>query len=186
MCFGLETTESSLEKIIEFGENFLSANSAPGSDPGLCLAVLNKLKNRPRLIEFGLQARKVLPGTKPIIWQPGNGVHLSEHGGTGGGVIGAWRDQAAFKRQCGRIKGKYYPDRKGEILSVETILSQTNIQEVREENGSVLGKKEMIMLGEKVKSVLLDGKIVLPVEMYTGAPGEAGWITLDREKIRRY
>ncbi|HPU00765.1 MAG: hypothetical protein GX890_06670 [Firmicutes bacterium] len=189
MCFGVETTASSLERIIEFGGRFLSANSAPGSDPGLCVAVLNRLENKPRLIEFGLQAKKKVLAKDEAYELAARepGVHLSEHGGTGSGVIGALAGVGLrLSGNDGRFKGKYYPDRKGEILSVETILSQTNIQEVREENGRVLGKEEKIMLGEKVKSVLLDGKIVLLVEKNAGAPGTARWITLGREKIRKY
>ena len=86
----------------------------------------------------------------------------------------------------GRIKGKYFQGHAGKVLTAASILPQTNIVELRDEDGPLLGPEEKVLLGEKVISVLLNGKIVLPVEINTAATGGARWATLSREKIRKY
>ena len=189
MCFGAEIIENSLEQIIAFGEEFLSQNSAPGSDPGLCVAVLDRLKYPEQLIEFGRQAKKSLCSKKEVYRLASRepGIHLSEHGGTGDGVIGALAGaELRLSGSDGRIKGKYFQGHAGKVLTAASILAQTNIEEIRDEDGLLLGPEEKVLLGEKVKSVLLNGKIVLPVEINTAATGGARWATLSREKIRKY
>ncbi len=59
------------------------------------------------------------------------GVHLSEHGGTGSGVIGALAGAGLrLGGNDGRIKGKYFVDAQNEVMTVEEILCRTNIREV--------------------------------------------------------
>jgi hypothetical protein len=73
------------------------------------------------------------------------------------------------------------------VLTSEEILGSTDISEIREENGDALGGQERILLGEKVKGVLFEGRIVLLVERTEGAlKNRAKWITLPKSKIRKY
>ena len=73
------------------------------------------------------------------------------------------------------------------MLTSEEILGSTDIAEIREENGGALGGQERILLGEKVKGVLLEGRIVLLVERTERVlTGRAKWITLPKSKIRKY
>lgn len=115
-------------------------------------------------------------------------MHLSEHGGTGGGVIGALAGAGLrLGGNDGRIKGKYFVGRQGEVLAAEEILQGTNIDEIREENGGALQGQERVMLGEKVKAVLMEGKVVLLVERTDGdLKNGAKWATLPKSKLRKY
>jgi hypothetical protein len=63
------------------------------------------------------------------------------------------------------------------VASIEEILRQASIDLVQTWDGQVLGGGEFVKLGEKVKSVYLDGRSVLLVRRTqdggTGAPWEA-------------
>jgi len=57
MCFTAELREDKLEAFIEAAAEVLRTASAPGSDPGLCVAVGDSINNRDSLIAFGLKAK---------------------------------------------------------------------------------------------------------------------------------
>lgn len=190
MCFEVEVSQrEDLASIVELCKAYLKEESAAGSDPGLCIVVLDALENKEELIRFGRKAKETVL-TKNDAYETAGRlcVHLSEHGGTGGGVIGALAGAGLrLSGSDGRIKGKYFVERQNEVVTVKEILRQTNIQEIREENGGILGEDESILLGEKVKGVLLDGKIVLLVERIEGvSPDEAKWGTLPKTRIKKY
>ena len=169
--------------------DYLERESADGSDPGLCIVELDRLTGGEELMQFGKRAKQAVL-TKKEAYETAErlGVHLSEHGGTGGGVIGALAGAGLrLGGNDGRIKGKYFVGRQGEVLTAEEIQQSTNIDEIREENGSVLEGQERIVLGEKVKAVLLEGKVMLLVERNDGAlKDRARWVTLPKSKVRKY
>lgn len=45
MCFEAELGEEYLNELISFASHFLLTETAAGSDPGLCIAVANKINN---------------------------------------------------------------------------------------------------------------------------------------------
>lgn len=191
MCFSAEIFPGCLKWVIAFGQQFLENESAEGSDPGLCVVSLDELKFPEELVRFGQKAKtSVLTKNNAYITASKLGVHLSEHGGTGDGIIGALAGAGLrLSGNDGRLKGKYYLDSDNGIIKVKEICAQSNIDEVWTENGEKLDENESMMLGEKVKSVLLAGKIVLPVEPLSNPEnkqGKAKWITLSRDKIRKY
>jgi len=59
-----------------------------GSDPGLCVATEADIDALIELQAFG-QLAAVVVTTKAVAREAAAGIHLSEHGGTGGGIIGA-------------------------------------------------------------------------------------------------
>jgi hypothetical protein len=190
MCFEVEgVKDEDLNRIKELCTDYLESESAGGSDPGLCIVEPDRLTNKQELISFGRKAKQTVL-TKNEAYQTASklGVHLSEHGGTGGGVIGALAGAGLrLDGNDGRIKGKYLVGCQGEVLTSEEILGSTDIAEIREENGGALGGQERILLGEKVKGVLLEGRIVLLVERTERVlTGRAKWITLPKSKIRKY
>jgi tRNA(Ile2) C34 agmatinyltransferase TiaS len=74
-------------EIIERAAAHLVRHALPGSDPGLCIAAEDSPAVK-RLVEFGRKAaQKVL--TQGDAMEAARGVHLSGHGGTNGGIIGA-------------------------------------------------------------------------------------------------
>jgi hypothetical protein len=190
MCFAVDGVKS--EDIISIKElciDYLEKESAGGSDPGLCIVELETLKDEKELIRFGKKAKaNVLTKKEAYEMAVRLGIHLSEHGGTGGGVIGALAGAGLrLDGNDGRIKGKYFVGCQNEVLTADEILRRTNISEIREENGGVLGGQERIRLGEKVKAVLLDGRIVLLVERTEETTkGRAIWETIPKPKVRKY
>lgn len=190
MCFEVEGVEGeNMVRIKNLCIDYLERESAEGSDPGLCIVELDSLTDRQYLVEFGKRAKeRVL--TKKEAYQTALklGVHLSEHGGTGGGVIGALAGPGLrLTGNDGRIKGKYFVGHQGEVLTADEILRRTDIAEIREENGETLQGQQRIVLGEKVKGVLLNHRIVLLVERTEGTfKVRAKWITLPKPKIRKY
>lgn len=190
MCFGVSDVEAgNLLNITELCIDYLEKESAAGSDPGLCIVELDRLTDKKGLISFGKRAKCAVLTKKDAYETAAKlGVHLSEHGGTGGGVIGALAGAGLrLDGNDGRIKGKYFVGHQGEVLTVEEILQSTNIDEIREENGDVLDGQERVELGEKVKAVLLGGRIVLLVEkIEMGSKEQAKWATLSKSKVRKY
>ena len=87
----------------------------------------------------------------------------------------------------GRLK-ELLPRQRQRIIKVKEICAQSNIDEVWTENGEKLDENESVMLGEKLKRPP-GRKIVLPVEPLSNPEnkqGKAKWITLSRDKIRKY
>ena len=58
MCFAAEVDESHLERIIDHASAFLARESAAGSDPGLCVAAVDRLATPETLVAFGRKAKQ--------------------------------------------------------------------------------------------------------------------------------
>ena len=91
MCFEATLRQRSLvPRLIAMSGDLLQAQSAPTSDPGLAVAVKEDVVDVPALIEFGLRAKRlVVHKHEAYDLASAMRVHLSEHGGSGLGVIGA-------------------------------------------------------------------------------------------------
>jgi tRNA(Ile2) C34 agmatinyltransferase TiaS len=90
MCFAADTASGSLDGLIQYTADYLRQFSAPGSDPGLCVAVVDDTLDRTGLVQFGHDAKQVKISKEDAYQLAAHhNVHLSEHGGTGLGVIGA-------------------------------------------------------------------------------------------------
>ncbi|MBI9068525.1 MAG: hypothetical protein JEZ09_14615 [Salinivirgaceae bacterium] len=87
LCCIIEAPDETVrEELIKRGIAHIKNNFFEGSDPGFCVATEND--NLQPLIEFGLKCT----GTKvkqPEAFEAAKEVHLSGHGGTNDGVIGA-------------------------------------------------------------------------------------------------
>ncbi len=97
--------------------------SAPGSDPGLCVAAPALLTEAERLIAFG-QAAKQQVLSKEAAYLLGDelGVHLSEHGGSGQGVVGALAGAGLrLGGNDGRLKGKLQVGSAGAVVHVHDL-----------------------------------------------------------------
>lgn len=166
MCFPAELAEQHLSTLIDFASDFLARESAEGSDPGLCVACVNQIKDPDLLINFGKRAKNEVL-TKETAYELANKleIHLSEHGGTGQGIIGALAGVGLrLTGNDGRMKGKLKIESVNNQASVRDIITQTKIDLVRSLEGLVLEGDEVVNLdNDWVKVVLLDGKLVLPV-----------------------
>ncbi len=166
MCFTTDLDEQYLSTLIDYAANFLATESAEGSDPGLCVACVDQIKDLELLLTFGQQAKnEVLTKENAYELAKKLGVHLSEHGGTGQGIIGALAGVGLrITGNDGRMKGKLKIITVNNQASVRDIIAQTKIDLVRSLNGIALENDETVNINNDwVKVVLLDGKLVLPV-----------------------
>jgi hypothetical protein len=188
MCFVADVGDQYLGPLIDHASIFLEEKSAPGSDPGLCVAVPRRLSSPEQIIEFGRRAkREVL--TKTQAWEMArqHGIHLSEHGGTGGGIIGALAGIGLrLSGNDGRVKGKLHFESTDGVVSVEEILARGDVDTVRSVSGDRLPYDERIRLGEKVKAVFLDNLCVLLVVPEKEMAGDVRWQTIPRQDLNGY
>lgn len=90
MCFLALLPACAIDALYDIAVQKISEHSASSADPGLCITVVSDLKYVPDLIEFGRAAQKRLcTKDEAYVLAQRTGACLSEHGGTGDGVIGA-------------------------------------------------------------------------------------------------
>jgi len=187
MCFEMKTHEQNLQKIIDMGISFLEKKSAEGSDPGFCVTILNNSLDRDTLIDFGFSAKKeVLNKKQAYQLAESLGIHLSEHGGTGDGIIGALAGTGLrLSGNDGRFRGWYHFGRKEDSIQVKKLCSYNFIDEVRSEQGETLDDSTRITLGDdKVKIIYRNWKQILLVAENNKRLGNTDWITLTKKQVK--
>lgn len=188
MCFAADIDPSRLNQLIAYASDFLVKERASGSDPGLCVAVVDRLARPGWLIAFGYAAKQEVL-TKDYAYGLAEElkIHLSEHGGTGDGIIGALAGAGLrLSGNDGRFRGKLKIKTENEIASVGEIQAQSMVDIVKSlEDGYILEEKELVQLGETVKPVLLGGKAVLLVNP-AAADSAAPWTTISKNQLKDY
>ncbi len=187
MCFSASIKDECLDDFISQAADFLKNESAPGSDPGLCVVDLDSLKYCDELIAFGLNAKKIVLN-KEEAYQLAHRieVHLSEHGGTGGGIIGALAGAGLrISGSDGRMRGRIKACKPGKVFRVNEIVQRSIVELVQSTDGYILQNDETVAMGEVVKTVLMEGKQVLLV---TPADGQssAPWQTCSKTYLKKY
>jgi len=190
MCFAADIDPQRLEAIIKYGGEFLERERAVGSDPGLCVVIPERIIHPGWLIAYGFSAKhEVLNKDYAYNLAAEMGIHLSEHGGTGDGVVGALAGTGLrLSGNDGRFRGKFTIGMPGQSLTVEEIYSKTYITRIRnKEDGRFLPPHERVELGEAVKAVLIDREAVLLVNSLS-VPGDQGavWRTCSKEELKGY
>lgn len=191
MCFAAEVPDDgALEDIIEYSASFLEKERASGSDPGLCVVVPERLSNPGWLIAYGFSAKQeVLNKHYAYDIAREMGIYLSEHGGTGDGVVGALAGSGLrLSGNDGRFRGKLSIAQPGQALTVQEILTRSFITKVKsKDDGQFLAEDELVEIGEVVKAVLMDREAVLMVRPLA-VPGEKGavWRTCAKDELRCY
>lgn len=185
MAFSAAIDPDKKDEIILFAASFLEKESADGSDPGLCVVVADALHNLSDLISFGFTAKKeVLTKEAALALARNPGIHLSEHGGTGDGIIGAIAGIGLrLSGNDGRLRGKIQFPSETQPMSVAALCRHDWVDMVKTEEGMVLDSKAPVWFQDSVKTVLLDGKAILLAEPH---PGQEGWRTLGRRQLKRY
>lgn len=189
MCFTIDMDTIYLNDLIGYAADFLVRESAEGSDPGLCVAMPDNLEKPDLLTAFGLRAkRSVIVKQDAYNLAAQLGVHLSEHGGTGQGVIGALAGVGLrLGGNDGRFRGQLRVEAADGVISAGELRKHPRVDDVRSMDGIVLGDDDMVRLGEKVKTVLLDGKSILPVSPdSTASVRNTRWQTCTKEQYRNY
>lgn len=190
MCFKADIEAGCLDQLIAYASEFLARESAPDADPGLCVAVIDKLSRPGWLIAFGYMAKNyVISKEEAYDLAEVLGIHLSEHGGTGQGVIGALAGAGLrLSGNDGRFKGKMKISSETGIVTAAQICASGKVDMVKSlEDGIVLGDDELIVLGDTVKAVLLDGRAVLPVyAVNQGDTGKPKWQSYSKNQLKDF
>ena len=186
MCFSALIGENTYPDLVALSQEFIARQSAEGSDPGLCILPGNGRINRELLIDFGQRAKcSVL--TKKEAYQTAirAGVHLSEHGGSGDGVIGALAGLGLrLTGNDGRFRG-WLKAEVGRTTSVETLCLHRCVASAVDENGRALpGSAEVFVRDSKIKTILIDHKQVIPLTRIHN--GVSGWATLTAAESKRH
>lgn len=172
MCFSLNGA-ASLEAIRAIAIAHLMKESALVADPGLAVINCTNLATTDvsRLVKFG-QETKIEVKTKSQAYELARmcGVSLTEHGGTGQGVIGALAGIGLrLSGNDGRVKGQvklgnHEPSALAlSGISVAQLITETQLDAVIDLDGEALSMEEVVLLEGKVKAVFLRNQFVLPV-----------------------
>ena len=188
MCFEAEIEDKNHDHVISFCQDFLIKESAPGSDPGLCIVDIAALEAKETLIEYGRKAKNTILNKK-IAYDLAASlkVHLSEHGGTGDGIIGALAGTGLrLSGNDGRLKGHFLVGDVNDTLPVKELLKRTGADIVRTEEGHTLNDDDTVRIGKKVKAVYLDHKSVLLVFPVENNGDGRLWETCSKEQLKKY
>jgi len=187
MCFTAELDKGTLVGLIEHAADFLAVNSAQGSDPGLCVAEAGGINIPEELVSFGIAAKaRVLTKEDAYSLAKRSGVHLSEHGGTGQGVVGALAGVGLrLGGNDGRLRGRLELGMPGSVLRVRQFLMSKMVGKVISLDGRTPGLNDEVVLGEKVKALFMDGGPVLPVVECEKTSG-ARWRTCTKDELRGF
>jgi len=186
MCFPAEIQPELLDCITSYFCRRLAAESAPESDPGLCVLVPERLIAREIIVQYGQQAKvEVLSKQSAYDTAVAQGIHLSEHGGTGQGVIGALAGAGLrLSGNDGRFKGKLSIPCPNGLATVREIRA-AGIDEVQTVEQQTLFDREVVQIGDWVKPILRGGKVVLLVVPDRAVPG-VPWKAAGRKVFSDY
>ena len=186
MCFPAEIEPDALDRVISYCRERLAAESVPAADPGLCVMVPDRVERIAALVEFGQKAKNtVISKQEAYDTAAAHGVHLSEHGGTGQGVIGALAGAGLrWGGNDGRFKGKLHIPAPGGVARVADI-RKYGIESVQTLDRRELPDDSLVNVGEWVKPVLLNSGAVLLVAAEDGF-SPAPWKACDRKIFKDF
>ena len=189
MCFVAEIGREFLHPFTVFAQSFLARESAPGSDPGLCIIKRDSIIDPDALMAFGKKAKSFVV-TKEEAYGIARylNVHLSEHGGTGQGIIGALAGCGLrLGGDDGRIRGHFHVTATDGSLRVDELIQQTGVDVVKGLDGARLRGQDIVRIGEKIKAVFKDHKLTLLVcADMENQVGDMNWRTCTKDQLRSF
>lgn len=167
-----------IPQLIELAAVHIKEHFEPGSDPGLCVAP-EDAPEMPQLIEFGIKCTHTKTNQHEAKTAVGN-IHLSGHGGTNDGIIGA--------AACVGLTHLGQSGRFVDYKSIRELPHITTYQDLLDTGifaFSVNRHAEMIKPNDTIDNEgslrprLLHGRVVLPV-INTGA---GTWKTISEKAV---
>lgn len=184
MCCEAEIED--LEKVIIFCRDYMSTSCAEGSDPGLCVIDLDKLKNKKRLIRFGVAAKSTVLKKREamdIAMLNQGAVYLSEHGGTGDGIIGALAGTGLrLSGSDGKIKGKLNPPKSGEIMTVGALCKVCNVSYAMDVDKRRIDGVDTVLFNNPTKAVFWEHQLAF--YLAEDKSGRAQWRVLGIQELK--
>ena len=179
MCCTFDTDDR--EGLTAFCQDYLEKHSAEGSDPGLCILTNNPDRDYTILTSFGKRAQNEVVTKRDAYAAAeafGADVSLTEHGGTGAGVIGALAGAGLRAgKQEGRIKGKLYPLPGRSTMTVREFSELYAVQQVVDTDRRPVEADLILTFTEPTKAIYADGKVTCIVCREDG-----GWKPLPKRK----
>lgn len=181
MCCNFNT--SAPEKVLSFAQTYLENNAAAGSDPGLCILAEENISFDP-LIDFGKKAQSVVlqkSDAYSVAAPFSNCLFLSEHGGSGEGVIGALAGIGLRLSGCdGKIRGKLIPQPDDGMITVRMFCMRYHVDQVVSEDLTPLPADTMLIFRDPAKAILVDHRKTVIAEKKSGC-----WLLKPHQKRKR-
>ena len=187
MCFEADIDKHRYEELIGFGMQFLEIESEKGSDPGLCVVDMDNGLNTDPLTAFGRRAKtEVVEKSSAYAIANDLGIHLSEHGGNGQGIVGALAGVGLrLTGNDGRFRGWLCYGKAGETISIKDLLADGLVDMVQSQEGKIISPESSVLLSEeKIKTVLQDHRQVVLVRNTTPACS-VKWQTLTKKQVKQ-
>jgi len=180
-CVVLELEDpQGLKGIIERAAAHIGANFLDGSDPGLCVAAV-WAPGLAELADFGRQCTCRVVNQKAAL-AAAAGVHLSAHGGSGDGIIGAAAAVGLTAAGwCGRFIEfgllREYPD----MVRVKDLEAHRIAVVSVDRDAAIPGPADMVLTNRWVRPRLMGGR---PVLLVRGA-GRGAWENIGAKRKHR-
>ena len=164
VCILVSADELKADNILAACRNFLTQHCASGSDAGFCFVDQNQVTSD--IQDFAMRAKQqVLHKRQAAELAQASRFYLEEISGNGSGIIGAL---AGVGLRAGGEDGRFLwlhglRELNG-VYTVEELLTQTGIQEVRSLDGNNLPMEAQVDVGSWVRPLLRAGKAILYVE----------------------
>lgn len=184
MCFHGEASDDAMKTIIAMASQHLDTVAAEGSDPGLCVLQFDESNDYDELIEFGKNAKKkVLTKEDALQCAQKNQLHLSEHGGTGQGIIGALAGVGLRIFGCdGEVKGALKNIEIKKSYTVSELKKLPELVKVLDlADKEPLDDATMVNISNRTKTVLFENEYVL----FVNKDDKGAYQTIPKAEIRR-
>jgi hypothetical protein len=185
-CITVKTHQDKLQAIHEFCRNYLINESAPGSDPGLCIATTQQLNLA--IIQFGFLAKnQVVEQHTAHDIADNAGISLEGLGGDNQGVIGALASVGLNgSGSDGRMLWlKGMRERAEQQVTLGELLNNTGIEVIQTIEGKVLTDESLcIEMGAWPRAIWTGGKATFIIQPTT--ENQDVWQVAEKEYLRQF
>lgn len=184
MC--CEGNTDKLMEMIAFCRNYMDTRCAEGSDPGLCVLLPEQLDAPDPILSYG-KAAKISVLTKADAYALSERytgtIFLSEHGGTGDGIIGALAGCGLrLSGNDGRVKRNLKPNLPNEILTIEEFCQKYQVDRVADIEQHVIAPNEQLIFRGPSKAMYSDFQKTVYVAKSSEDNGL--WCPLSKKELR--
>jgi hypothetical protein len=185
-CLDVELNGGDFATLAAFCRDYLAAESAPGSDAGLCIAAFDAVPEH--AVEFGRSAKQVVLTREAARALAERGsLHLEGVTGDHMGMIGAL--SAVGLRRSGHdgrfIWLKGVRELSGTVRAAD-LLASTGIDAVETVDGSPIPQEAEVCVDPWPRPVLLNGRAILLTQKKRDGNAGNEWELLPKEAVRRY
>lgn len=166
MSFQLTAENDVLQQIILISAKYLEENHSEEADPGLCILSSSDLIHPEKLISYGFRAKsEFIQLEEAYKLAEELNIHLSAHGGTGEGVIGALAGAGLrLSGNDGKFRKTVPIDINCEEMSVSTLIIQAGIECICDIDGNELDGNTNIFIRDRIKKIIKNNKTALLVK----------------------